>query len=44
MRPTTNVKNPNFYNVDAHGDDYVDFGALAGENGSFSWHASYPLE
>lgn len=33
-----------FYEVDAHGDDYVDFGALSGQNGAFSWHANFPLE
>lgn len=33
-----------FYEVDAHGDDYVDFGALTGQNGAFSWHANFPLE
>lgn len=33
-----------FYEVDALGDDYVDFGALTGPNGAFSWHATYPLQ
>lgn len=33
-----------FYDVDAPGDDYVDFGAYTGPYGSFSWHANYPLE
>lgn len=33
-----------FYEVDAPGDDYVDFGAYTGPHGSFSWHANYPLE
>lgn len=37
------IKNK-FYEVDAHGDDYVDFGALTGQNGAFSWHANFPLE
>lgn len=33
-----------FYEVDALGDDYVDFGALTGPRGAFSWHATYRLE
>lgn len=33
-----------FYEVDALGDDYVDFGALTGPKGAFSWHATYRLE
>lgn len=33
-----------FYEVDAFGDDYLDFGAITGPKGSFSWHANYPLE
>lgn len=33
-----------FYEVDALGDDYVDFGAATGPKGSFSWHATYRLE
>lgn len=35
---------PNFHEVDAYGDDYVDFGARTGENGAFYWHANYPVE
>lgn len=34
----------NFHEVDALGDDFVDFGAQTGENGQFSWHADFPLE
>jgi predicted secreted acid phosphatase len=34
----------NFHEVDAFGDDFVDFGAQIGEKGSFSWHADFPLE
>lgn len=26
---------------DAFRDDYVDFGALIGQNGAFSWHVNY---
>lgn len=33
-----------FYEVDAMGDDYVDFGAATGPKGAFSWHATYRLE
>lgn len=33
-----------FHEVDALGDDYVDFGAITGQNGAFSWHANFPLE
>lgn len=33
-----------FFEVDAFGDDYVDFGASTGSNGAFVWHASFPLE
>lgn len=33
-----------FYEVDALGDDYVDFGAATGPKGAFSWHATYRLE
>lgn len=33
-----------FYEVDALGDDYVDFGAMTGPRGAFSWHATYRLE
>lgn len=44
-RPTYDDETRNkFYEVDAHGDDYVDFGALTGQNGAFSWHANFPLE
>lgn len=43
--PTYDDESKNkFYEVDAHGDDYVDFGALTGQNGAFSWHANFPLE
>lgn len=34
----------NFHEVDAYGDDFIDFGASTGRHGQFSWHASYPLE
>jgi hypothetical protein len=34
----------NFHEVDAFGDDFVDFGAQTGEHGQFSWHADFPLE
>lgn len=33
-----------FYEVDALGDDYVDFGAVTGPKGAFTWHATYRLE
>lgn len=28
---------------DTFHDDYVDFGALIGKDGAFSWHANYQL-
>lgn len=34
----------NFHEVDAFGDDFVDFGAMSGPHGQFSWHADFPLE
>lgn len=34
----------NFHEVDAFGDDFVDFGAQTGDHGAFSWHADFPLE
>jgi flagellar biosynthesis/type III secretory pathway M-ring protein FliF/YscJ len=34
----------NFHEVDAFGDDFIDFGAQTGERGQFSWHADFPLE
>lgn len=34
----------NFHEVDAFGDDFVDFGAETGAHGQFSWHADFPLE
>lgn len=34
----------NFHEVDAFGDDFIDFGAQAGDEGQFSWHADFPLE
>lgn len=34
----------NFHEVDAFGDDFVDFGAQTGSHGAFSWHADFPLE
>ncbi|CAO1302299.1 unnamed protein product [Diamesa hyperborea] len=34
----------NFHEVDAFGDDFVDFGAQTGPKGQFSWHADFPLE
>ncbi|KAL9706389.1 hypothetical protein quinque_009907 [Culex quinquefasciatus] len=38
-------ENPqNFHEVDAFGDDYVDFGAHTGANGAFYWHANFPVE
>ncbi|XP_055598805.1 uncharacterized protein LOC129748287 [Uranotaenia lowii] len=38
-------ENPqNFHEVDAFGDDYVDFGARTGSDGAFFWHANYPVE
>lgn len=33
-----------FFEVDAFGDDYVDFGASTGNHGAFVWHANFPLE
>ena len=34
----------NFHEVDAFGDDFIDFGAQTGPKGQFSWHADFPLE
>uniref|UniRef100_A0A182QJH1 Secreted protein n=1 Tax=Anopheles farauti TaxID=69004 RepID=A0A182QJH1_9DIPT len=34
----------NFHEVDAFGDDFVDFGAQTGPHGAFTWHANFPLE
>lgn len=34
----------NFHEVDALGDDFIDFGAQTGPHGQFSWHANFPLE
>lgn len=34
----------NFHEVDAFGDDFIDFGAQTGPHGQFSWHADFPLE
>jgi hypothetical protein len=35
---------PSFHDVDAFGDDFVDFGAQTGDHGQFSWHADFPIE
>lgn len=35
---------PNFHEVDAFGEDFVDFGAQTGDHGQFSWHADFPVE
>ncbi|CRL03678.1 CLUMA_CG016599, isoform A [Clunio marinus] len=35
---------PSFHEVDAFGDDFVDFGARTGPHGQFTWHADFPLE
>lgn len=32
-----------FYEVNAFGPLFTDFGAETGNNGAFSWHASYPV-
>lgn len=34
----------NFHDVDAFGEDFVDFGAKTGNHGQFSWHADFPIE
>lgn len=33
-----------FYEVDAFGEDYVDFGAQTGNNGAYAWHANFPIQ
>lgn len=38
------VRLHNIYEVEAPGDDFVDFGAVNGPYGQFSWHADFPLE
>jgi hypothetical protein len=40
----THQAQQNFHEVDAFGDDFVDFGAQTGPKGQFSWHADFPLE
>lgn len=40
----TRQSQQNFHEVDAFGDDFVDFGAQTGPKGQFSWHADFPLE
>ncbi|XP_035909757.1 uncharacterized protein LOC118511130 [Anopheles stephensi] len=47
--PTLDAGNPranglNFHEVDAFGDDFVDFGAQTGPYGAFTWHANFPIE
>uniref|UniRef100_A0A1B0DH13 Uncharacterized protein n=1 Tax=Phlebotomus papatasi TaxID=29031 RepID=A0A1B0DH13_PHLPP len=32
-----------FYEVDAFGDDFTDFGAQTGPRGAFTWRANFPL-
>lgn len=32
-----------FYEVDSYGPLFTDFGAETGDNGAFSWHATYPV-
>jgi len=32
-----------FHEVDAFGDDFIDFGAETGPKGAFSWHADFPV-
>lgn len=39
-----NQPNLNFHEVDAFGEDFVDFGAQTGDHGQFSWHADFPIE
>lgn len=34
----------NFHEVDAFGEDFVDFGAHTGGFGAYSWHADFPIE
>uniref|UniRef100_A0A182P2B6 Uncharacterized protein n=1 Tax=Anopheles epiroticus TaxID=199890 RepID=A0A182P2B6_9DIPT len=34
----------NLHEVDAFGDDFVDFGAQTGPYGAFTWHANFPVE
>lgn len=41
-RQLNNDKRQNFaHQFDAFEADYVDFGAVIGQNGAFSWHANY---
>lgn len=44
LRQESNESRQKFFEVDAFGDDYVDFGASTGQNGAFMWHANFPLE
>lgn len=32
-----------FYEVDAFGPHFTDFGAQTGDNGAFTWHANFPI-
>lgn len=32
-----------FYEVDAFGPHFTDFGAQTGDHGAFTWHANYPI-
>lgn len=41
QRKLDNVRNAFRSDFDALRDDYVDFGALIGQNGAFSWHVNY---
>ena len=41
---TIRQEQQNFHEVDALGDDFIDFGAQTGPHGQFSWHADFPLE
>lgn len=43
VRPSRQAEQ-NFHEVDAFGDDFIDFGAQTGPKGQFSWHADFPLE
>lgn len=41
---SVSISRSEFGNTEFISDDYVDFGAIIGQNGAFSWHAHYSVE
>lgn len=44
QRQFNNGARKSAHDFDVFGADYVDFGAVIGQNGAFSWHANYSPE